>query len=187
MPGADQVNNHPQAGSSVSHKEDFEYRAPLTPHLARRDSIAARTASPTVPLQRCTLHEGLVDWTMTCYLCGMRNYEELRSWKEAHKLTLAIYEATHRFPSDERYGLTSQIRRASVSVGSNIAEGSGRDSNADFGRFLAMAIGSASEVEYQLRLAFDLNYLDESQYAPLRDKADHVRRSLYLLRSSVHI
>jgi four helix bundle protein len=109
----------------------------------------------------------------------VRNFEELQVGKKAHLLTLAIYEVTRSFPRDEQFGLTGQIRRAACSVGSNIAEGAGRDSDADFARFLQMAAGSVSEVEYQLLLARDLGYLDALRHDELKAAAQEVRRMLY--------
>jgi four helix bundle protein len=89
----------------------------------------------------------------------MRNFRELKVWHKAHQLTLDVYAATKTFPRDELYGLTSQIRRAAVSIGANIAEGAGKNSSAEFGRFLQIALGSASELEYHLLLSGDLGYL----------------------------
>ena len=89
----------------------------------------------------------------------MRNFRELKVWHKAHQLTLDVYAATKTFPRDELYGLTSQIRRAAVSIGANIAEGAGKNSSAEFGRFLQIAQGSASELEYHLLLSGDLGYL----------------------------
>jgi four helix bundle protein len=85
----------------------------------------------------------------------MRDFRELKVWHKAHQLTLAVYSATKTFPRDELYGLTSQIRRAAVSIGANIAEGAGKNSPAEFGRFLQIALGSASELEYHLLLSGD--------------------------------
>jgi four helix bundle protein len=89
----------------------------------------------------------------------MRNFRELKVWHKAHQLTLDVYAATKTFPRDELYGLTSQIRRAAVSIGANIAEGAGKNSSAEFGRFLQIAQGSGSELEYHLLLSRDLGYL----------------------------
>jgi four helix bundle protein len=76
----------------------------------------------------------------------MRNYRDLRVWEEAHQLTLAVYKSTQSLPKEERFGLTSQIRRASASMGANLAEGCGRRSDAEMGRFIQIAMGSGSEL-----------------------------------------
>ena len=89
----------------------------------------------------------------------MKNFKELIVWRKAHKMTLDVYEATGSFPKEELYGLTSQLRRSSASMGANIAEGSGRRSNNEICRFLQIARGSASEAEYHLLLARDLRFL----------------------------
>lgn len=78
----------------------------------------------------------------------MKDFRNLKVWEKSHQLTVEIYKATEKFPKHEQYGLTSQLRRASVSVAANIAEGCGRKSDADFGRFLGIAMGSVSELEY---------------------------------------
>lgn len=82
----------------------------------------------------------------------MRDFKKLNVWQKAHALTVHVYKATYDFPREELYGLTSQIRRASVSIPANIAEGCGRGSEADFCHFLQIAFGSASELEYHLFL-----------------------------------
>ena len=78
----------------------------------------------------------------------MKNFATLNVWEKSHKLTLLIYEITTEFPDDEKFGLTSQIRRSAASIPANIAEGCGRGSDNDFARFIQIAIGSASETEY---------------------------------------
>jgi four helix bundle protein len=83
----------------------------------------------------------------------MQDFKKLKVWEKGHQLTLAVYKLTARFPKEELYGLTSQMRRAAASVVSNIAEGCGRGGRADFGSFLQMATGSASELECQLLLS----------------------------------
>ncbi len=108
----------------------------------------------------------------------MQDFRKLRVWEKAHNLTLDIYRATKCFLRDEMYGLTSQMRRAAVSIGSNIAEGSCRKGDADFGRFLQMAAGSASEVEYQLLLARDLNLLETPDWVRLSEEVVDVKRML---------
>src|SRR5216117_891466 len=85
----------------------------------------------------------------------MQDFRKLRVWAAAHQVTLAAYQVTRRFPRDELYGLTSQIRRSAASVCANIAEGCGRSSRRDFARFLHVAQGSASELEYHWILALD--------------------------------
>ena len=99
-------------------------------------------------------------------------------WEKAHELVLGIYRLSKGFPADEKYGLTSQIRRAATSIPTNIAEGCGRGSNADFARFLHMAMGSASEVEYQLLLARDLDLLPDNHASQLESKLVEVKRML---------
>ncbi|MFO7523823.1 MAG: four helix bundle protein [Ignavibacteriaceae bacterium] len=89
---------------------------------------------------------------------------KLLVWQKSHELVLKIYEITKEFPIDEQFGLTSQIRRAVVSIPSNIVEGKARGSNKDYNRFLMIARGSLEEVKYQLLLAKDLQYIDEKNY-----------------------
>ena len=91
----------------------------------------------------------------------MRDFRKLLAWQKADDLTVLIYRATETFPSEEKFGLTSQLRRAAVSVAANIAEGSGRHSLKDFRRFLYLARGSLSEVQYYLHLSQRLDYLSE--------------------------
>jgi four helix bundle protein len=90
----------------------------------------------------------------------IRDYTDLRVWQLGMDLAVAVYGATRPFPTDERFGLTSQLRRASVSVPSNIAEGNARNSTADYLRFLRMARGSLAEIKTQLLLSKRLGYLD---------------------------
>lgn len=93
-------------------------------------------------------------------------------------MTLAVYNATTMFPRDELYGLTSQIRRSCVSIPANIAEGCGRGGDGEFARFLQIAMGSASEIEYHLLLASDLKFLDGSNYERLATEVTEVKRML---------
>lgn len=108
----------------------------------------------------------------------MQDYRHLKVWERAHQLTLAVYKATVPFPKDELYGLTSQIRRACASIPANIAEGCGRDGDAEFARFLRIAMGSASELDYHLLLARDLGFLNEMVYEQLENELREVRRML---------
>ena len=108
----------------------------------------------------------------------MKDFRELKVWEKAHQLTLAVYRATIVFPKEELYGLTSQIRRACASIPANVAEGCGRGSDAEFARFLQIAMGSASELEYHLLLARDLNLLNSSDYNQLAREVTEVKRML---------
>ena len=108
----------------------------------------------------------------------MRAFRELKIWQKSHQLVLDVYIATREFPREEMYGLTSQIRRAASSVPANIAEGCGRNSTPDFPRFLHMAAGSASELEYHLELARDLGLLEPPTYGQLETQVTEVKRML---------
>lgn len=111
----------------------------------------------------------------------MQDYRKLKVWKKSHELTLALYQATQSFPQNEVYGLTSQMRRCSSSIPSNIVEGCGRGSNPDFLRFLYVALGSANELEYQLLLAHDLGYIADPLHIELSAGALEVKRMLSAL------
>ena len=106
-------------------------------------------------------------------------------WHKAHHLTLDIYSATRDFPKEELYGLTSQTRRAAASIPANIAEGCGRDGGADLGRFLQIAVGSASELEYHLLLARDLQLLGDSTWQKLSAVVSEVKQMLTSLIKKV--
>jgi four helix bundle protein len=108
----------------------------------------------------------------------MKDFRQLKVWEKSHQLALAIYKATKEFPKDELYGLTSQIRRASMSIPTNIAEGCGRNTDAEFARFLQIAMGSASETEYQLLLSHDLGFLNKEQYDKLTIDITEVKQML---------
>ena len=108
-----------------------------------------------------------------------RNFEKLLIWKISHALTLKIYAVTKSFPSDELFGLVSQMRRSSASIPTNVAEGCGRTSNAELKRFLMIAAGSSSELQYQLLLCKDLNYIPQSIYAELNDTLVQLRKMIY--------
>lgn len=108
----------------------------------------------------------------------MRDFKGLKVWQKSHDLVLAVYQVTAKFPRDELFGLTSQIRRSCVSVPANIAEGCGRNGNAELARFLQIAMGSASELEYHLLLTRDLGLLDTVEYEQLAGQATEVKRML---------
>ena len=108
-----------------------------------------------------------------------RDFRKIIVWQKADDLAVSVYLVTRsHFPNDEKYGLTSQIRRAAVSVAANIAEGSARNSPADFLRFLGFSQGSLSEVEYYLHLARRLEYFDDEVFQNLEDQRAEVGRTL---------
>ena len=108
----------------------------------------------------------------------MQSFRNLKVWEKAHVVTLDVYQSSKSFPREEMYGLTSQMRRASASIGANIAEGSCRRGDIEFARFLQMAAGSASELEYHLLLARDLKLLQTPDYQRLSGQAVEVKRML---------
>lgn len=108
----------------------------------------------------------------------MRDFRSLGVWQKAHALVLRVYEASRGFPTDERFGLTSQLRRAVSSVATNISEGCGRTAEGDFRRFLEIAAGSASETEYLLLLAGDLEYLSAAATQTLIADTQEIKRML---------
>ena len=108
----------------------------------------------------------------------MRNYRDLQGWSKAHQLTLAVYKSTRGFPSEERYGLTSQIRRACASLPANLAEGCGRRSDGEMGRFIQIAMGSGAELSYHFLLAHDLGLIADAEYARLDSALNEVMRML---------
>jgi four helix bundle protein len=111
----------------------------------------------------------------------MQDFRSLKVWTKGHELTLAVYTATKSFPKDELFGLTSQLRRCSASIPANIAEGCGRGSDSDFGRFLQIAMGSASELEYHLLLSRDLGYVRATDHESLTTAVVEVKRMLATL------
>ncbi|HLI62833.1 MAG TPA: four helix bundle protein [Terriglobales bacterium] len=115
----------------------------------------------------------------------MKDFRDLKVWQRAHDTTLAIYRCTRDFPREETYGMVSQLRRCSSSIAANIAEGCGCSGNPEFARFLLMAMGSASELEYFLLLARDLHYLAPQKYQAIVNEVIEMRRMLNGLLSKV--
>lgn len=115
----------------------------------------------------------------------MKDFRELIVWQDSHKLTLEIYKITKLFPKEELFILTGQMRRSSSSIPTNIAEGCGRGTNKEFAQFLQFAMGSAYEIDYQLILAKDLNYIKSQEYLELSEEVDKIKRKLASLLKKV--
>lgn len=113
----------------------------------------------------------------------MHNFKELIVWQKARKLVKEIYLLTKQLPEEERFGLVSQMRRSVVSIPSNIAEGSGRGSNKDFVRFLDIAVGSAFELETQLILCLDLDFIAEDNFIYFEAAIQEIQRMIHSLKS----
>ena len=117
----------------------------------------------------------------------MKDFRDLKVWEKAHALALTCYEVTVKFPKQEMFGLVSQIRRAGGSIPANIAEGCGRRGNGEFHRFLQMAMGSASELEYHLLLSKDLRFLDYADYDRLELQVTEIKRMLAALIRKIDV
>ena len=111
----------------------------------------------------------------------MKDFHELKVWQKAHQLTLVVYQITAPFPREELYGLTSQLRRSAASIPANLAEGCGRNGDAEFARFCSIALGSASELEYHLLLARDLKLIQPRDYEELAARVTELKRMLTAL------
>jgi four helix bundle protein len=111
----------------------------------------------------------------------MQPYERFEAWPRAHELALWVYRATSAWPASERYGLTSQARRAAFSVAANIVEGSAKRGSAEFGRHLAISLGSLAELGYVLRFAHDLNLIPDEDLRSLEEERDRAGKMLWLL------
>jgi four helix bundle protein len=108
----------------------------------------------------------------------MKNFRDLKVWEKSHQLTLDVYKTTAKFPTDERFGLISQMRRCAASILANIAEGCGRRGNGEFHKFLQIATGSAGELSYHLLLAKDLGYLENGIHDKLGANISEVQKML---------
>ena len=108
----------------------------------------------------------------------MRDYKKYQVWQLGHEVTLTIYKITQDFPTEEKFGVISQMRRAAYSVPSNISEGCGRESDVEFKRYLTIARGSAAELEYFLILSKDLGLIESATFDSLFDKVNQMKRSL---------
>ena len=116
----------------------------------------------------------------------MKDFRDLLVWRKAHLLALASYRSTQDFPKQEMYGLTMQIRRCAASIAANIAEGCGKHGNAEFQRFINIASGSASELEYHFLLSKDMGFIDAKSYEQLNNHVVEVKRMLASLARKVN-
>ena len=117
----------------------------------------------------------------------MQDYKKIDVWKRSYEFSKEIYGITSSFPDEEKFGLASQVRRAAVSIPINIAEGSGRNSRKDFANFIQIAIGSASEVECELLLSKDLNFIDDENFSGLCKEIIEIRKMLISFRKPCSI
>src|ERR1041385_7703136 len=115
----------------------------------------------------------------------MRNYRDLQVWNKAHHLTLELYRISRQFPREEVYGITGQLRRAAVSIGANLAEGCGRRTSSELARFVRIAMGSASELDYHLLLSRDLGFMAGDEFTSASAALTEVRKMLTSFLSSV--
>ena len=115
----------------------------------------------------------------------VKSFLDLIVWQKSHSLTLDIYQITNKFPSVEKYGVISQLRRAAYSVPSNIVEGHTRNSSKEFVHFLSIAQGSLNELKYFLILSRDLNFIDLNEHNNLNIKADEISKMLYMMKEKL--
>ena len=115
----------------------------------------------------------------------VKSFLDLIVWQKSHSLTLDIYQITNKFPSVEKYGVISQLRRAAYSVPSNIVEGHTRNSTKEFVHFLSIAQGSLNELKYFLILSRDLNFIDLNEYNNSNIKADEISKMLYMMKEKL--
>ena len=108
----------------------------------------------------------------------MKDFHQVKGWRKAHELTLAVYQATAAFPREELFGLTGQMRRSCSSIPANLAEGCGRDGDKELARFCSIALGSASELEYHLLLSSDLGLMKPEDYRRLAEPTTEVKRMI---------
>jgi len=115
----------------------------------------------------------------------MKDFKNLKVWQKGINLVVNIYKVSENFPKEEIYGLTSQVRRSAVSIPSNIAEGSGRNSDKDFNRFLDISLGSSFELETQIIIAHELNFLSDNEFDNLTEKVQEEQKMITGLQRSI--
>ena len=116
----------------------------------------------------------------------MHNLGKLKIWNASIDLCVEVYEAVANMPNDERYGLSSQIKRSAVSIPSNIAEGAGRDSSPQFNQFLNIAFGSSYELQTQLIISERLNFISKEVNEPILSKLDEIQKMIYVFKENVN-
>ncbi|WP_210149253.1 four helix bundle protein [Chryseobacterium scophthalmum] len=116
----------------------------------------------------------------------MHNIKKLKIWSESINLCVDVYKALTNMPNDEKYGLSSQIKRAAVSISSNIAEGAGRERGKEFYYFLNIAYGSSYELQTQLIICEKLSFISEEVNQPLLDKLDEVQKMIYVFKENIN-
>lgn len=116
----------------------------------------------------------------------MNDFKKLKVWERSINLTVEIYKLTNKFPDEERFGLVAQLRRASISIPSNIAEGAGRNSNKEFNNFLGYAGGSSCEIESQLIIAEKLNYVENKDLEIINKEVNEIRSMIFGLKNSLN-
>jgi four helix bundle protein len=115
----------------------------------------------------------------------MRDFKKYEVWQTGHQLCLEVYSISKSFPKEELYGLTSQLRRAALSIPTNISEGCGRTSEKEFAHFLNISLGSAHEIENLFIIAKDLTYLNEDDYKKLNEKINLIKKKIYHLHKTL--
>lgn len=117
----------------------------------------------------------------------MHRYKDLKVWQKAIELSTEVYRITRKFPKDERFGLISQINRAVISIPSNIAEGAGRDTERDFNHFLGIALGSSFELETQLVISKELEYIEASDFERIEKEIEYLQKMVFKLKKSLKL
>lgn len=114
------------------------------------------------------------------------NYRKLKIWKKSVELATSIYQLTQHYPKHEKYGIVSQMRRSAVSISSNIAEGAGRSYSKEFSRFLRISYGSACELETQLLISRNLNFITEDKYLAIFERIDEILKMIYVFEKNLN-
>jgi four helix bundle protein len=116
---------------------------------------------------------------------GMHNFEKLNIWIKSKKLAISIYKSTRLFPSEEKFGLTTQMRRSAISIPANIAEGAGRKTKKDFSAFINISLGSLNELFTFLEISKDLKYIDPENYSSLKSEINYLRNMISLFNKKL--